>query len=345
MGYPKVTIKFGIKIYFLTATIVTIMTIILTIANYGPDFISNFIIGQCTGFFMCTFSLISLVIFRTKIPMIQIANAFIALTSGSIFGNFLGLYMLDEKYSSLGPDFQIQFIQMIILSIIGGFIFRYYIVTQSKIAESEKLIQEEKIKRLTIEKKVIETNLKFLQAQIEPHFLFNTLSNVLSLLDTDFNKGKCMMKNLISYLRSSLSKTRRGISTIGQELEMIEAYLNIYKIRMGNRLHFTINIPEDIKNYHLPPMLIQPLVENAIQHGLEPKIEGGNVTIKATKMKAKLRITVSDTGMGFYEGNDWGIGLTNIKERIETLFEGKGHLLLEENHPHGLMATIEVPYA
>lgn len=125
---------------------------------------------------------------------------------------------------------------------------------------------------------------------------------------------------------------------------MIRAYLNIFKIRMGERLAFSIDVPEALRAILFPPMLIQPLVENAVQHGLEPRIEGGEISISASALPGRIRIDVADSGLGFHEGSHWGVGLTNIKERLDTLYDGKARLTLEENRPNGLLATIEVPH-
>lgn len=189
-----------------------------------------------------------------------------------------------------------------------------------------------------------EINLKVLQAQIEPHFLFNTLSNVLSLLDTDPPKAKSMLGDFIQYLRKSISKIRGESATLGQEIEMIEAYLNIFKVRMGNRLRYRIDLPKHMEDLAFPPMLIQPLVENAIKHGLEPRVEGGEIFIRAEEKDGILRLEVVDTGLGFKEDHDSGMGLSNIRERLQSIYRDQGRLMIEENQPHGLKATIEVPH-
>jgi sensor histidine kinase YesM len=152
-----------------------------------------------------------------------------------------------------------------------------------------------------------------------------------------------MLDDLIRYLRASLSRTREKATTLAQEMELVRAYMNIYKVRMGDRLRYRIEIPDQLKDRPFPPMLIQPLVENAIRHGLEPKIDGGEISILAQEKEDILRLAVSDTGVGFDEKSVSGIGLSNIRERLQTLFEGRGRLVLEENAPSGLKAILEVP--
>jgi LytS/YehU family sensor histidine kinase len=206
------------------------------------------------------------------------------------------------------------------------------------------MVQEERIKRLTSEKEAIEANLRLLQAQIEPHFLFNTLSNILSLLDSDSEKGKSMLTSLTRYLRKSLSKVREYTSTVGQEMELIEDYLKIFKVRMGGRLLFKLDVSDSVRDLPLPPMLIQPLVENAIKHGLEPKVQGGEILIRGKENDSLLRLEIIDTGMGFNPGRKDGLGLANIRERLQALYGNDGRLVIEENQPGGVKAIIEVPY-
>ena len=153
-----------------------------------------------------------------------------------------------------------------------------------------------------------------------------------------------MLVDFIQYLRASLSKIRVEKATLGQELEMIQAYLSIFKVRMGDRLHYRIDLPPSLKAFSFPPMLIQPLVENAIKHGLEPKIDGGEIIISGRKKDGLLRLEVVDTGMGFREERESGMGLSSIRERLLSLYGNSGRLILEENRPNGLKATIEVPY-
>jgi sensor histidine kinase YesM len=233
---------------------------------------------------------------------------------------------------------------LLFVGVLFGSIITYFFSSREQIAESQAQIQEEKIKRLTSEKKVAEAHLKLLQAQIEPHFLFNTLSNVLSLLDTDPKKGKSMLVDFVQYLRASLSKIREDKATLGQEMEMIRAYLSIFKVRMGDRLKYKIDLPKNLEAISFPPMLIQPLVENAIKHGLEPKIDGGEIRIGGEEKNGFLRLEVIDTGLGFTENRDPGLGLSSIRERLESIYGNRGRLILEENQPHGLKATIEVPH-
>ena len=274
---------------------------------------------------------------------VQLFVIIAGLITGSVIGALLGSVAVGMNPSTFFREY--SFFQIILIGILFGSIISYFFISREKISASEVMIQEEKIKRLTSEKKVMESNLRLLQAQIEPHFLFNTLSNILSLIDTDTERGKSMLEDLIHYLRTSLSKTREKASTIGQEMEMIQAYLNIFRVRMGERLRYRIDIPDTLKNIPFPPMLVQPLVENAIKHGLEPRIKGGEISIRGEEKGDTLRLEIADIGLGFNGNSEMGVGLSNIRERLQTLYGDKGRLILEENRPSGLKAIIEVPYA
>jgi len=337
-----ITKKSVIESLLYTFVFDTIIAIFLTAIHFGDTFLVTFIISQCIGLSICTCVLIALHFFPSDRPIWQTLRVALALITGGLCGSYLGAIV-----SGLGPSIIFEktpLFQLLTIGVIFGSIITYFFSSREQIAQSQTLIQEEQIKRLTSEKKLAEANLNLLQAQIEPHFLFNTLSNVLSLLDTDPKKGKSMLVDFIQYLRASLSKIRKEKATLGQEMEMIQAYLNIFKVRMGDRLHYKIDLPKNLKAITFPPMLIQPLVENAIKHGLEPKVDGGDILISGEEKNGILRIEVVDTGGGFKEGKNFGMGLSNIRERLQSIYGNSGRLILEENQPNGLKATIEVPH-
>ena len=218
----------------------------------------------------------------------------------------------------------------------------YFVEEKQFITETKTIIEQNR--RVNTEKKATETYLKLLQAQIEPHFLFNTLTSILSLSDTNMSKAKIMHKNFMQYLKTTLSKTRLSVTTVSQEIELIKSYLDIFKVRMGERLQYSIEADDDVNDLPFPSMLIQPIVENAIRHGLEPKIEGGEIKIKVTKREENMLCwQIEDTGLGMYEKSHLGTGLSNIIERIEMLYDNKGSLKIKENQPSGVKVIMEVP--
>ena len=328
-----------------TALFDTIIALFLTSVEFGHGFVTNFIFSQCIGISICSCIMAALHLLKPTRPAAQLLIIMTAMTVGSIFGTLLGTVTAGIGVAGLHFDQYDHIIKTVVFGILFGSIITYVFISRERITATEALIQEERIKRLTSEKKLVETNLKILQAQIEPHFLFNTLSNILSLVDAEPEKGKHMLEDLIRYLRASLSKTRSNTSTIGQEMEMIRAYLNIFKVRMGDRLRYDIDVPDSVRNLPFPPMLVQPLVENALIHGLEPRVEGGRVSIGVAENGGFLRIEVADTGLGFHGGSEPGVGLSNIRERLQSLYGEAGRLILEENQPSGVKAVIEVPSA
>jgi sensor histidine kinase YesM len=340
---PMINRRKTLTYLFYTVVFNTIIAIFLTSVKFGDGLVKNFIFSQCIGISICSCILIGLYFVKPKRPLIELFVIITAMIVGSVIGALLG-----SIATGIHPSIFLQYgfaIRPVILGLLFGSIISYFFFSRETISATRTLVQEERIKRLTSEKKAVESNLRLLQAQIEPHFLFNTLSNILSLLETDLDKGKCMLEDLIHYLRTALSKTRGDTTTIGQEMEMIRAYMNIFKVRMGERLRYKVDVPDKINDIPFPPMLIQPLVENAIKHGLEPKIEGGEVFIHGEENEEILRLEIADTGVGFYEDGNFGTGLSNIRERLISLYGDKGRLILEENRPCGLKAIIEVPRA
>jgi len=307
------------------------------------SFVMNLIVSESFGISICSIIILFLWIFKPE-KMASVAFVVsIGIVSGVLIGLQIGSFLLQQMFSVVLMESEKSLLRAIILPITFGIVISYFFISEVRLRATREAIQQERIKRLSSEKEALEANLRLLQAQIEPHFLFNTLSNVLSLIDTEPTKGKSMLVDLIRYLRTSLSRTFPDPITLDQEIDMIKAYLNIQKIRMGERLHFKIELPNALQQLPFPPMLLQPLVENAIKHGLEPKVEGGEITIKATEEDDLIKIEVKDTGLGFSSSHKAGVGIGNVKERLKLLYGGKGRLIIEENEPNGIKAVIEVP--
>lgn len=193
-----------------------------------------------------------------------------------------------------------------------------------------------------------EARLQALQAQIEPHFLYNTLANVLSLIDTQPVLARHMLERFIAYLRASLLASRASETTLGAEAELIAAYLEVLAVRMGARLRYRIEIDPALRDLRIAPMLLQPLVENAINHGLEPKIEGGEVLLSARLEQEMLCISITDTGVGLGSSTatkkpGGGVGMSNLRERLHNLYGGSARLQLIENQPCGLSVRLFLP--
>lgn len=194
------------------------------------------------------------------------------------------------------------------------------------------------------ERELAIARLNLLQAQVEPHFLYNTLASAQYLTVSDPPGAERMLGHLIAYLRHSLPRTDNSLSTLGVELERSRAYLEILKIRMGARLNLQLDVPDDMLATALPPMMLQTLVENAIKHGLEPRPGEGTVWIFARTHGSHVSVTVADDGRGFAAQNGGGgIGLKNVRERLQLIYGGAASLVIAANFPQGVAATISVP--
>ncbi len=319
------------------STTIAVVFFLLTAPTYSmKGFGLYFTIAQCIGFSIGTINTVFFAILKPKTPAKQIFLLTICVITGAALGSFLGLGVTGHRYISLST--------MISVAIILGFIISFIYIILQNYTLAKLLAKDEKLKRFSLEKEKLKSDLKLLQAQVEPHFLFNTLSNILSLLDRDTAKGKQMLENLTQYLRTSLLQSRKKQNSLKDEISMIQTYLDIYKIRMKERLSYHIEIPDDLLNIQIPPMILQPLVENAIKHGLEPKIEGGKILISAFADKNKLFIEVADTGMGIQAKSAPGVGTGNIKQRLATLYNNNASLNFEDINPSGLKAIVEIPH-
>ena len=196
-----------------------------------------------------------------------------------------------------------------------------------------------------LERTALEARMQALQAQIEPHFLFNTLGSIDQLIQTDPARASKMQQSLIRYLRSALPQMRDGSRpTLGQQVDLSSAYLEIMGMRMEERLQSVVNVPEGLKSAIFPSMMLQTLVENAIKHGLEPRASGGKVEISGEIVDGQLAVHVLDNGIGFAPKSDSGVGLANIRERLKVLYQGRAELIISVPPVGGTMATIKVPY-
>ncbi|PNS08974.1 sensor histidine kinase [Solilutibacter silvestris] len=198
----------------------------------------------------------------------------------------------------------------------------------------------------TAQKELTEAKLHLLHAQVEPHFLYNTLASAQLLTRSDPERAEVMLGHLIQYLRHSLPNAADEMSTLGAELERALAYLEILKIRMGDRLDVQVDVPESLRATPLPAMMLQTLVENAIKHGLEPRTVGGTVWLRARRDDGAIAVTVADNGAGFTgRTSGSGIGLKNVRERLRLRHGPDANLSVIANFPSGVAATITVPAA
>jgi signal transduction histidine kinase len=219
-------------------------------------------------------------------------------------------------------------------------------------AEVKAAVATEAAEAESLRRQVLEARMAMMQAQVEPHFLFNTLASIDHLIEFDPKRASQMQRNLISLLRASMPSMRStdsGLRPLDLELAVVRPYLEILKVRMEERLTTEIDVPDGLLSAEFPPMMIQTLVENSIKHGLEPKAEGGHLSVKAEIRHGKLAVTVCDTGLGFEAAaqgstHGTGVGLANIRERLALLYGTKASLTIANNPVGGTIVTITVPY-
>ncbi|MEW6760321.1 MAG: histidine kinase [Pseudomonadota bacterium] len=197
----------------------------------------------------------------------------------------------------------------------------------------------------TLERRLMEAQMATLQAQVEPHFLFNTLALIGQLIETDPKEAARVHAHLIEYLRSSLPQMRAGGGgTLGKQVELSRAYLAIMQARMKERLAVRFEVPDFLGSAPFPPMMLQTLIENAIKHGLEPKVAGGTITVRGHVVGATLHVDVCDDGVGIDLHADEGVGLANIRERLALLYGKDAELVIEMPPGGGACASIRLPY-
>lgn len=200
------------------------------------------------------------------------------------------------------------------------------------------------LERSQLERQALDARLRLLHAQIEPHFLFNTLANVQALVEGGSPQAGPVLKSLIAYLRAAMPRLDDRDATLGQEVALVRAYLELMLMRMPDRLSYTIDVPADLLGERFPPMALITLVENAIRHGIDPSEQGGRIELQASRDgDGTLRLRVADTGVGLGESAAPGTGLANLRERLAMFFGAGARLELAENPPHGVVVTLSCP--
>jgi signal transduction histidine kinase len=243
-----------------------------------------------------------------------------------------------ETESLLNPFF-VGLVRYGLLCALVAIVFVYLRVADESAARARDAERD----RARFVQRMEEARLKMLQAQIEPHFLFNTLATVGDLYESAPSEGERMLDDLMSYLAAALPQLRAAHSTLGGEVALTSAYLSIQQIRMGRRLRFDIDVAEPLRGAPFPALMVLTLVENAIKHGLAPLPQGGVIHIKASDAQGALRVQVMDSGGGFSQSSGSGTGLANIRARLSAMYAGAAHLSFTRNKPQGLVATIEIP--
>jgi len=319
---------------YVIGTLVLSTLIAAALTAFGKEgFGTNLVFSLCIG--LITYATIDLPR-RTLwpqgapalVPMILIA--LFAAPVGWFGGSFAASLLLGVpwKPGSLGLNAMLGFLTLTAGAGLGGTFFFW---TRERLASSER--------------GAAEARLKLLQAQIEPHFLFNTLANLQALIGTDPQRAQAMLGHLDGYLRATLASARNDQCTLAEEFALLHGYLEILAIRMGPRLAYSLDLPPALAAARLPPMLLQPLVENAIKHGLEPKLDGGSLRVAASAEDGNLVLTVEDSGAGYGAASTSGsgVGLAHVKQRLAAVYGDGASAEVGEAAGGGVRITLRLP--
>ena len=310
--------------FMLTGVLLISLTLALTGAWFGPS--------------------------RFKIGLKSLAVWLGVAITGAVVGGIAAKLALAGSLSTVLDQFVRVAPQILIGGLVTGLVYAVLMVSivqyrrtqlQRNNTDLARLAQQERMRR-----QLADARLKLMQAQVEPHFLFNTLASVQQLAENKAPEAAQLTAQLITFLRAGLASLREDTTTLAREFKAIEAYLTIMQTRMHDRLQFELDLPAALRETSMPPAMLISLVENAIKHGLEPHPDGGKLRVMARLEDARLRLTVADTGLGPGAGAataGGGVGLDNIRQRLRAIFANDARLIVSGNLPQGFVAVIDMP--
>jgi len=275
---------------------------------------------------------------RWLIPWV-IVSALLGYEVGIVFGNaFLGQNLPGLGMFATNPR---SLAVIMIITIVATLGLTFWWIAAARLAESEARAE-------SAQRAASESHLKLLEAQLEPHMLFNTLANLRVLIAVDPERAQVMLDRLIGFLRTTLHASRSDVQSLAEEFARVSDYLALMAIRMGPRLSVKIDLPQELRDVQVPPLLLQPLIENSIKHGLEPKVQGGCIEVAARCDADTLVLTVRDSGVGLsQEAATAGtrFGLRQVRQRLITLYADRAQVALEPaaDADGGTVARIVLP--
>ncbi|MGY5450482.1 sensor histidine kinase [Agarivorans sp. MS3-6] len=237
-------------------------------------------------------------------------------------------------------------LKVVIIGLFFCAVIYYYFFSREQNLSMASALQQAELEKLKAEQALTYSQLKLLQSQIEPHFLFNTLANLKALIAVEPKQAEILLDKFTELLRVTLKKSRQESIRLEDEVAGISAYLAIQQIRLGERLQYSVTLTsQELNQRQLPPMLLQPLVENAVFHGIEPKAEGGHVNVRINVAKQRWKITIEDNGIGFKQAakQGHGLALSNIQKRLASLFPNQASLHIQALETGGTLAKLEFP--
>jgi LytS/YehU family sensor histidine kinase len=318
------------------------IAVLLSATGYGGSIGVSLVYSQCIG--LAAWLLIDgsrRLLWPNKRPPLAWFMLLIvaAMPLASLGGSRLAALLLGHRWSPQTHP------TLLLITAAAAFVATLYFWEREKLADLEAATARERSRSESVERQAAEARLKLLQAQIEPHFLFNTLANLRALIAADPPRALAMLDHLNDFLRATLAAARKDRSTLGDEFALLRVYLEIVRIRMGARLEFDLDLPAELADTALPPMLVQPLVENAIKHGLEPKVDGGEVAVRARAADGRLQLSVSDNGLGLGAAASDGArtGIDQVRKRLRSVYGESARLELAERAGGGVTAALVVP--
>ncbi len=326
-----------------TLAINTVIAIGITLFSFD-SFWNNLVYSHCIGLSIGAFIDAGRYLFL-KDWLSQSRRLVFIVPAGVVLGFFFGMYVADLLLDGQAFTFWLTSPQkawgMLFVSLVAGTVLTNEFVNREVLAA-------EREKAEAARRQASEAQLRLLETQLEPHMLFNTLANLRVLIAIDPARAQTMLDHMIAYLRATLSASRTAPNrphTLEDEFARLKDYLELMSIRMGPRLQYTLDLPEALRLHPVPPLLLQPLVENSIQHGLEPKVEGGSIRVSASEQGDLLQLEVADTGMGLesLETHRTGFGLQQVRERLSTTFGALGTIKIGAGPADGTRATITFP--
>jgi signal transduction histidine kinase len=319
-----------------------VVAALLMLAEPRAAFAPILVTSECIGLLILGWNMVfARLLTRWRLaPERAIGLSMIAATPlGYITGHGLARWLLGRPMD-LFPAGRNHALDLLVTLLAGCFV-AYLFWTAHRLAR-------ERAARAEAQRLAVEAQLRLLRAQLEPHMMFNTLATLRSLVEVDPARAQHMIDRLITYLRAALAASRAETTTLAQEFEQLRAYLDIMALRMGARLEFTLELPAALQMTPIPPMLLQPLVENAIRHGLEPQVGPGSLKVQALRQGAGVEISVADSGLGLSQADAaeparGGYGLHHVRERLAAIYGAQASLTLEPVAPHGVRATVRIP--
>ncbi|MDY6944896.1 MAG: histidine kinase [Pseudomonadota bacterium] len=232
--------------------------------------------------------------------------------------------------------------------VVAGLLFAPWIAVGAMLKQRDAFAREQalafELEKSEFERQALDARMRLLQAQVEPHFLFNTLANIQALVDAGSPQASNVLASLVAYLRAAVPRLHDSTTTLGNELQLVRAYLELMQMRMPDRLQFALRIDPAAKSLQCPPMTLLTLVENAVRHGVDPSEEGGRIDVDVFRRDGRCLVRVSDTGVGLQSSSrGLGTGLSTLRERLQLTFGGDAQLRLLEVEPHGVCAELDFP--